>query len=98
MKLCPDFFNSIECADVVNNTQITVKTVMRLIKDKMTEQDNDEFANELFNDRNQHNGNKLRTYRLYKENVNAEQFVLSNIPRSVRRTMALFRTGATVSY
>ena len=92
------FFNSIECADVVNNTQITVKTVMRLIKDKMTEQDNDEFANELFNDRNQHNGNKLRTYRLYKENVNAEQFVLSNIPRSVRRTMALFRTGATVSY
>jgi hypothetical protein len=87
------FINSIECADVVNNTQITVKTVMRQIKDKMTEQDNDEFATELFNDRNQPNGNKLRTYRLYKENVNAEQFVLSNIPRSVRRTMALFRTG-----
>jgi hypothetical protein len=35
-----------------------------------------------------------RFARLYKENVNAEQFVLSNIPRSVRRTMALFRTGA----
>jgi hypothetical protein len=51
----------------------------------MTEQDNDEFATELFNDRNQPNGNKLRTYRLYKENVNAEQFALSNIPRSVRR-------------
>jgi hypothetical protein len=43
--------------------------------------------------RNQPNGNKLRTYRLYKENVNAEQFVLSNIPRSVRRTMTLFRTN-----
>jgi hypothetical protein len=42
------FINSIECADVVNNTQITVKTVMRQIKDKMTEQDNDEFATELF--------------------------------------------------
>jgi hypothetical protein len=42
------FINSIECTDVVNNTQITVKTVMRLIKDKMTEQDNDEFATELF--------------------------------------------------
>ena len=41
------FINSIECTDVVNNTQITVKTVMRLIKDKMTEQDNDEFATEL---------------------------------------------------
>jgi hypothetical protein len=49
------FINSIECADVVNNTQITVKTVMRIIKDKMTEQDNDEFAPELFNDRNQPN-------------------------------------------
>ena len=58
------FINSIECADVVNNTQITVKTVMRLIKDKMTEQDNDEFPTELFNDRNQPNGSKLRTYRL----------------------------------
>jgi hypothetical protein len=46
------------CADVVNNTQITVKTVMRLIKDKMTEQDNEEFATELVNDRNQPNGNK----------------------------------------
>jgi hypothetical protein len=56
------FINSIECADVVNNTQITVKTVMRLIKDKMTEQGNDEFATELFNDSNQPNGNKLRTY------------------------------------
>jgi hypothetical protein len=42
------FINSIECADVVNNTQITVKTVMRLIKDKKPEQDNDEFAAELF--------------------------------------------------
>jgi hypothetical protein len=29
---------------------------MRLIKDKMPEQDNDEFAAELFNDRNQPNG------------------------------------------
>jgi hypothetical protein len=83
-----EFINSIECADV------TVKTVMRLIKDKMTEQDNDEFPIELFNGRNQPNGNKLRTYRLYKENVNAEQFVLSNIPCSVRQTMALFKTGA----
>jgi hypothetical protein len=51
---------------------------MRLIKDKMTEQDNDEFATELVNDRNQPNGNELRTCRLYKENVNAEQFVLSS--------------------
>jgi hypothetical protein len=55
---------SIECTDVVNNTHITVKTVMRLIKDKIMEHDNDEFATELFNDRNQPNGNKLRTYRL----------------------------------
>jgi hypothetical protein len=38
------FINSIECADVVNNTQITVKTVMRLIKNKMTEQDNESFC------------------------------------------------------
>jgi hypothetical protein len=42
--------NSIECTDIVKNTHITVKTVMRLIKDKIMEHDNDEFATELFND------------------------------------------------
>ena len=40
---------------------------MRLIKDKIMENDNDEFATELFNNRNQPNGNKLRSYRLYKK-------------------------------
>lgn len=93
-KQVTGFINSIECADLVNNTQISLKTAVQLIKDKLTILDNDEFLSELYNDRNQPNGNKLRTYRLYKENVKTEHYIQRNIPRSVRRTMTLFRSGA----
>jgi hypothetical protein len=47
---------------------------MRLIKDKMMEQDNDEFPTELFNDRNQPNGNKLRTYRYKQSKLTIKRF------------------------
>ena len=74
--------SSIECADLVNNTQISLKTAVRLIKDKLTILDNEEFLSELFNDRNQQNGNKLRTYRLYKEmlKLNNTYSVTSHVP------------------
>ena len=48
-----------------------------------------------FNDRrNGENGNILRTYRLYKHDVKSASYVLQNISRFERRTMALFRSGA----
>ena len=47
-----------------------------------------------FNDRrNGQNGNKLRTYRLYKHDIKSAPYVLQNISRFERRTMALFRSG-----
>ena len=66
---------------------------MRIIKVKLTMQDNSEFVADIFNDRNQPNGNKLRIYRLFKESVKTELYIHNNIPRSVRRTMTLFRSG-----
>ena len=56
-------------------------------------QDNSELVSDIFNDGNQQNGNKLRTYRLLKACVKTELYVRNNIPRSVRRTMTLFKVG-----
>ena len=39
------------------------------------------------------NGNKLQTYRLYKSNLIAEDYVKFNMERSHRRIIAKFRSG-----
>jgi hypothetical protein len=39
---------------------------MNIIKERMTQLDNEEFVHELFNDSNNINGNKHRTFRLFK--------------------------------
>ena len=51
--------------------------------------------NYLFNDSNNNvNGNKLRTYRLYKTNVKPEKYLKLQIPKRVRRIVALFCSGS----
>ena len=66
-----------------------------IVSEKLIELDNTEWYREHFNDRrNGQNGNKLRTYRLYKHDVKSAPYVLQNISRFERRTMALFRSGA----
>ena len=66
-----------------------------MVSEKLIELDNTEWYRELFIDRrNGQNGSKLRTYRLYKHDVNSAPYVLQNISRFERWTMALFRSGA----
>ena len=70
---------------------------MKTVSEKLIHLDNTEWYRELFNDRrNGQNGNKLRTYRLYKQDVKSAPYVLQNtgISRFKRRTMALFRSGS----
>ena len=68
---------------------------MRAVSDKLLELDNTEWFSELFDDRrNVKNGNKLRTYRLYKNSVKTEQYIKVSRSRMERRTMAHFRSGA----
>ena len=43
---------------------------------------------------NQINGNKLRTYRLYKRSIGAEPYIRSILNRSERKTIAKFRSGS----
>ncbi|CAC5394458.1 unnamed protein product [Mytilus coruscus] len=67
---------------------------MRLISEKLSNFDQAGFEKDLHNDRINANGNKLRTYRIYKTSVKTEQYILSLLPRNVTRTMALFRSGS----
>jgi hypothetical protein len=48
----------------------------------------------LWNDRNNRvNGNKLRTYRLFKDTLEVEPYLLLNQHRFQRRSLAMFRIG-----
>ena len=47
----------------------------------------------LFNDEGHPNGNKLRTYRLYKSDLETELYVKLAIQRDHRRIFAMFRCG-----
>ena len=40
------------------------------------------------------NGNKLRTFRLFKTSVETAKYVTIQLPMSVRRVAALFRSGS----
>jgi hypothetical protein len=45
----------------VNDLTFTTKFIMKTVKEKIDVRDQEEWYNELFNDRGNQNGNKLRT-------------------------------------
>ena len=83
----------IEATEMVNDVTISAKTVMRTVRERLADLDNDEFVQDIHNDRNNLNGNK-RTYRQYKARVETETYVKLRLPRSVRRIIAQFRSGS----
>lgn len=87
--------NTLNVRETIYNLSFSTKSVMKTVSEKLIELDNTEWYRELFNDRrNGQNGSKLRTYRLYKHDAKSAPYVLQNISRFERRTMALFRSGA----
>ena len=55
--------------------------------------DQEEWYQELHNDKNCPNGNKLRTYRLHKDRISTEPYVTANISRYERSILAKLRSG-----
>ena len=88
------FINEIDVSDVVTNVLISVKTAIRIIHNKLTTLDQNQFVRDLNDDRRNINGNKLRTYRLYNTSVQTEHYISCQLPQTTRCTMALFRSGA----
>ena len=56
--------------------------------------DHANWKTKVWNDTGQENGNKLRTYRLYKSKLIAEDYFKINMERSHRRIIAKFRSGS----
>ena len=67
---------------------------MKRLTEKLCDVDKRKWRDEIFDDRNLPNGIKLRTYRLYKQELCAEAYVTVDIPRNHRRTLAQFRAGS----
>jgi hypothetical protein len=88
------FISEIDASDVViTNVLISVMTATRILHNKLTTLDQNQFVRGLNDDRMNINGNKLRTYRLYKTSDQTEHYVSCQLPGTTRRTMALFRSG-----
>ena len=62
------------------------------VRDILTEIDNTKWYQKLMTNGNTENGNKLRTYRQYKNDFKIEHYVKFNMDRGQRRVLAIFRS------
>jgi hypothetical protein len=70
---------------------------MKTVKEKIDIRDQEEWYDELFNDRGNQNGNKLRTDRQFKQIRYTETYVSRLGHRPYRHVMTLFRAGSLLS-
>ena len=76
--------NKFELNDYINLPR-SVKVKLGLIKEVLDRKDSLLWYDDLHNDRGNLNGNKLRTYRLYKDNLVTESCVKNVYSRQERR-------------
>ena len=62
------------------------------VKEKMIAKEHSEWKLKLNKNGNDINGNKLRTYRLYKDTLQTEYYVKSNLRKDQRIILAKFRS------
>ena len=71
------------------NSHFLVTTV----KERLGVLDDNHWSQNLWNDVNKPNGNKLRTYRTYKTELHVEPYLLLNVSKLQRRSLAKLRLG-----
>lgn len=87
------FVHEIGLSNLFEPNYINVASTLKQCKFKLIELDKANWKLDLFNDSGQINGNKLRTYRLYKTEIQTESYVKLPISRDHRRILAMFRCG-----
>ena len=92
-KRCFDIARKLNIENVIDNNYSN-KCKMFDIKKRLYETDEVEWLNELFNDRNNPNGNKLRTYRLHKNSFETSMYLKNVHNRQYRRVLSNFRCGS----
>ena len=60
----------------INSYTLTFQNCKQIIQ----RQDEDEWTDQLWNDKNKENGNKLRSYRIFKQTLETEKYVKLNMP------------------
>lgn len=88
------FADSLDMWHGFENCDYSTKSVIKGVKARLMALDASTWKTELFNDRNNPNGNKLRTYRLYKNELKSEPYVSVSMQRSHRSILAKFRSGS----
>jgi hypothetical protein len=77
-----------------DNNDWSVSRKLRLLDELLVLEDKDLWKKELFNDQNNPNGNKLRTYRMYKNENTTSDYVKLVRHRKHRSVLAKFRNGS----
>ena len=68
-------------------------SVLVQVEDSLLEQCYDTWFKDLWNDKRSVGGNKLRTYRTFKSDLNTEFYISCNMPYKYRKALATFRCG-----
>lgn len=80
--------------DLLNRRDLSPKNKVKSLKYKLKLLDSENWKSKLWDDTSQENGNKLRTYRLYKTDLITEDYVKLRMERSHRRILAKYRSGS----
>jgi hypothetical protein len=71
-----------------------IKSCMKKVKQRLFLLDEQAWFKDMWNDTGKANGNKLRTYRLFKKDLIADPYVTQSMPRCYRRVLAKLRGGS----
>lgn len=80
--------------DIGRAQAVSTRSVLSRVRESLNVCDQQEWYNALWNDNNNRvNGNKLRTYRLFKSTAQVEPYLLLNVHRLARRSLSMLRIG-----
>ena len=79
--------------DLFERNYIDVGNTIKKIKTVLIDKDKEKWKSNVFNDDGHINGNTLRTYILYKSDLQTETIVKLPLLRDHRRILAMFRCG-----
>ena len=88
------FVSDLGLSNLFTIDHICIKSTLQACKSKLIDVDRGKWIVKLFNDNGQINGKKLRTYRLYKSDLQTETYVKLPLSRDHRRILAMFRCGS----
>ena len=87
--------SDIECNFNVYKTKEHVKDQIVKVRSLIHEVEQKDWYDKMWDDRkNEQNGNKLRLYRLFKTEIQADTYVTTSMQRNYRQALAKLRSGS----